>query len=70
MEVVRFIEPGMRIITRADWAGAGVPDHADTIWADFNNWTIKREDLGLNDEQFDRIIRADRGLSVEEVPAE
>lgn len=64
--VVRFRElPGTRLISRDDWAAAGVPDHADTYWNQANNWTVKVDDLGLNDEQFARIITMDTGFRVE-----
>ena len=69
VEVVRFIEvPGVRLIRADDWVAAGVKDHADTYWDANNGWTVKREDLRLNDEQFARIILADRGFRVESVP--
>lgn len=64
--VVRFRDiPGIRLITRQNWADAGVPDHADTYWNFANNWTVKKDDLGLNDEQFARIILMDQGFRVE-----
>jgi hypothetical protein len=64
--VVRFLnKPGIRLITAQNWADAGVPDHADTYWNFANDWTVKRDDLGLNDEQFARIILMDTGFRVE-----
>jgi hypothetical protein len=64
--VVRFREkPGRRLITAGDWAAAGVADHADTWWTFENDWTVKKDDLGLNDEQFARIILMDNGFRVE-----
>jgi hypothetical protein len=69
VEVVRFREPpGTRLISAEDWAAAGVPDHSDIRWDQNNNWTVKREDLALNDEQYARIIRADAGFVTEQVP--
>lgn len=58
---VEFAERfGIRLISAEDWEKAGVKDHADTRWDQNNNWNVLREDLGLNDEQYNRIIRADR----------
>jgi hypothetical protein len=68
MEVVRFIEPGVRIISAQDWEGAGVPDHADSVWSSYNDWVIPRSELGLTSGQFQRIIADDRGFRVDRVP--
>jgi hypothetical protein len=66
---VRFTEPpGIRLISAEDWAKAGVPDHADTRWDQHNGWCVLKADLGLNEEQFARIILADRGFRVHLVP--
>lgn len=65
VEYVQFLDnPGIREITEADWNGAGVEGRPKTRWDVHNNWTVKRADLGLNDEQFARIILADRGFRV------
>lgn len=53
---------GIRLISAEDWERAGVKDHADTRWDHNNDWTVLRSDLGLNDEQYNRLIRADRGF--------
>jgi hypothetical protein len=67
-EVVRFMGfPGIRLISAGDWEAAGVKDHADTYWNSDNNWVVKRADLGLNDEQYARIIVADPNFRVENV---
>jgi hypothetical protein len=52
--------PTLRMITEEDWAAAGVKDHPRTIWGPENDWTVAKEHLGLNDEQYARIIKADR----------
>jgi hypothetical protein len=60
IRVVRFMDkPGLRMIRAADWEGAGVPDHADTLWGPSNNWIVAKSDLGINEEQYARIILAD-----------
>jgi hypothetical protein len=70
-KVVRFTEaPGLRLISKADWEAAGVPDHADTFWGPANDWTVRKADMGdLNDEQYSRIILADRYFREETVTA-
>lgn len=63
--LVQFTErPGIRLIRAEDWEAAGVKDHADTRWGPENDWTVKRSDIGVNDEQFARIIVADRYFRV------
>lgn len=70
VELVRFNgKPGVRLITAEEWEGAGVKDHPPTYWDVNNDWTVKRSDLGLNDEQYARIVIADKGFSIERVPA-
>lgn len=60
-KVVVFIhKPGLRLIQAEDWASAGVKDHAPTLWGPENDWAVAKADLGLNDEQYARIILADR----------
>lgn len=69
VKAVRFRgSPGRRLITTEDWAKAGVPDHAETWWNFYNDYTVRIKDLGLNDEQFARIILADGGFEITEVP--
>jgi hypothetical protein len=60
---VTFAEkPGLRMITEEDWEKAGVKDHPRTLWGPENDWLIAKEELNLNEEQYARIIRADRNL--------
>ncbi len=50
----------LRMITQEDWEAAGVKDHAPTLWGPENDWTVAKADLGLNGEQYARIILADK----------
>jgi hypothetical protein len=69
--VIKFLgKPGLRLIQAEDWAEAGVKDHAPTLWGPENDWTVAKEDLGLNGEQYARIILADRGLREETITVE
>ena len=69
VENVVFIEPGTRIITANDWEQAGVKGRDDVVWGQHNNWTVPRDKLDLDDDQFNRIIAMDPGFRVERVPA-
>ena len=60
-KVVVFTErPTIRLIQAEDWEAAGVKDHAPTLWGPSNDWTVAKADLGLNGEQYSRIILADK----------
>jgi hypothetical protein len=52
----------LRLISAEEWSAAGVKDHPDTLWGPSNDWEISKEDLGLNEEQYARIILADHNL--------
>lgn len=66
---VRFTEtPGIRLITAEDWEKAGVPGHAETRWDSNNGWCVLKRDLLLNEEQYSRIVRADRYFREHEIP--
>lgn len=66
--VVFTQSPTRREITAEDWAAAGVLDHARTYWGPENDWTVAKADLGLNEEQYARIISADPGFREESRP--
>lgn len=69
--IVRFSErPGLRLISARDWEEAGVKDHADTLWGPSNDWIVSKADLGLTDEQYSRIILADRYFREERIQVE
>lgn len=68
-QVVEYIGPAdYRVITEEDWQKAGVDAEAEAvqvIWSVDNENKVKRSDLEfLSDEQFDRIIRADKGFRI------
>lgn len=68
---VRFSErPGLRLISADDWKAAGVPDHADTLWGPSNDWIVDKDDLALTDDQYARIILADRYFREERIAIE
>jgi hypothetical protein len=52
--------PTLRLIRPEDWAEGGVKDHGPTLWGPDNDWTVAKADLGLNEEQYARIILADK----------
>lgn len=63
--VIRFTErPGIRRLLESDFLSVGVR-HKTVEWGPANNWTVPREDLGLTDDEYARIILPDRNLREE-----
>lgn len=74
-ETIKYVgSADVRVLTSANLKAVGVqdvPEEYEARWDALNDYTVKREDLGvLDDEQFARIIGRDPGFYVIQAPVQ